>query len=504
MPERLASDSNELHEVQKGFFGGSRAAMLRILSAIPIYLLLTPFTLKYLHAEQFAIWSFNATIIGIISLADLGLKSSLSFYSAQNLRNPERLQKLLGTGLCVYVALWASLTILTVVFLHDLVSLMNVPAPMERAASFVVLVTVIGFGMRFVAMPFQAVIETHQGVAFTQYVLLFWLLANAVAIFIFLPHYPSLYVMGWISVAGNAIVLLAFYRHLVRSFPYLRLSALSFDLRAAKALSKYGLGVYLGAIMISLREPLYKIFLSKHFGLALVTDFEVCFRLCTQLISAVISPLLGTFVAAAVLASRPSDLAIMLRPSIGFALLVLIPLTLCTISFSPWLVAYWLGPNNHLVVAMLPWMFAAFATYYATEVMYQALLAAGESRFSGAVQTVTLATCALILFLLKDLPPELDVGISISAGFFVFTSSTLVRFRRRFPKLELFRASELVRFALPSVIYLVLSLSYRDNPTALALLFFAYIAIHVWVARVVGIIDLFAFVRRLLPRPATS
>jgi O-antigen/teichoic acid export membrane protein len=504
MDEDLPRGPPELQEVERNLFSGSRAALFRVALAIPIYILLTPFTLKYLHADRFAIWSFNATIIGILNLTDLGLKNSLLYYCARNVSDLEHLKELLGTALCIYWGLWVLIIGTTAVFLTDVVDLLHVPVSMQSSASFVVIITVLGFGLRFISMPMQAVIEAHHGVAFTQKVLILWLVINAAATFLILPLHADLYTMGWISLGTNALVFLVFQRRLVSQFPYLRLRNLTFHIRAAHMLSRYGVGVYFAAIMITLREPLYKIFLSRYYGLPSVADFEISFRLCTQLISAVISPLLGTFAAAAVLSMRPQELTLLLRPLWGFTLLILLPLALGSISFSPWLVTSWLGANKQGVAVMLPWVFSAYAIYYATEVLYQGLLGGGGSKYSAVIQTATLAVCAALLYALKSLAPALDVGVSIFVGFSLFSCGNLVRFNRRFPSIKMYTFGQIALFSLPSIAYISLLLTFNIQHLVLIISYAAYLFTHAWVAHRVQIVDPIALFRRLLPKQTAA
>ncbi|HEX2586028.1 MAG TPA: hypothetical protein VHL14_12905, partial [Steroidobacteraceae bacterium] len=301
-------------EVRGMLYRGSFAALLRVLIAVPVYLLLTPFTLRHLGADQFAIWSFSATVIGVINLADLGFKSSLLFHCANHWVDRRYINNLFGACISLYVALWLLLLLIAVVFSLRISSLLGIPDSFRDQGQFVVVSTAVSFGLRFIAMPYQAIIESRHGVGYSQNVLLCWLLLTAAATLLLLPLFPHVYTLGWIAIGGNAFVLAAFVLRAGVLFPWLPLFTFKSDWRAMRNLIGFGAGVYIATIMISMREPVFKLFLSHGYGLAAVTDFEIAFRFCIQVVSAVISPLLGTFAAAALLAKQPEELLRLLRP----------------------------------------------------------------------------------------------------------------------------------------------------------------------------------------------
>ncbi len=492
----------DIAKVKNDLYKGSLAAVLRIILAVPIYIVLTPFILEYLKQDQFAIWSFNSTIIGLINLTDLGFKSSLLFHCAQTPGDQTRIKLLFGTALTIYIGLWIVVVVTCWLLQEPITKLLGVPDHLRGPAGFVIVITAVGFGLRFIATPFQAVIEAHYGVRYSQHVLLMWLVVNAAATLLVLPFHPDLYAMGWISLLGNALVLIAFYVQVRRKLPFLGWTSISLDAGTTRALLKYGAGIYVATIVITLREPLYKIFLSSNFGLDQVATFEIAFRLCTQVVSAVISPLLGIFTAAAVLSKRPADLAIVLRPLCGVTLLVLAPLALFMMSFSSSLTALWLGPSTTDVARLLPWMFAAFSVYYATEILYQSILGNGWSNYAALVQGISLGLMAAVLYLLRDSGAIESTGLSLVVGFSAFSIVNLIAFRRRFAAVKLFDAGMLAMFATPSIAYCAVLCLSENRQWLMAAAFSVYVVVHVVVAKKLGIADLTLVVRRLIPRIA--
>lgn len=63
MREAIADTRVNVAAVETNLYRGSFAALLRVVLAIPVYMVLTPYVLKYLHTEQFAM-----TIVCTIAL----------------------------------------------------------------------------------------------------------------------------------------------------------------------------------------------------------------------------------------------------------------------------------------------------------------------------------------------------------------------------------------------------------------------------------------------------
>jgi len=498
--DQLATRQPDGAEVRGMLYRGSFAALLRVLIAIPVYLLLTPFTLHHLGADQFAVWSFSAAVIGIVNLADLGFKSSLLYHCANHWTDRAHINNLFGACIALYTGLWLLLLSIAVAFASRISVLLGIPASYHEQGQFVVIITAISFGLRFVAMPYQAVIESRNGVGFSQNVLLCWLVLTAVATLVLLPLFPGVYVLGWIAVGGNAFTLAAFVWRARFLFPWLRLYTFKSDLRAMRSLISFGIGVYVATIMISMREPVFKTFLSHHYGLTAVADFEIAFRFCTQIISAVISPLLGTFAAAALLAKQPEELLRLLRPLCGFTLLLLPPMVVFLLCFSDWLLPLWIKDASDQIIPLLPFMFSAFALYYLVEILYQSLLATGMSNYSGTVQVAVVAVLLASLFALHHWSSNyvIVIGGAMLSGFAVFVVINLFTFKTRFGRLPV-SVKSMSLMLMPTLSALMIIFP-GNSFTERLLLYAVYFLLHLLAAVKAGIVTPLTLWRQWLGR----
>jgi hypothetical protein len=224
-----------------------------------------------------------------------------------------------------------------------------------------------------------------------------------------------------------------------------------------------------------------------------VATFEIAYRLCSQILSLVITPLLGVSAASALLSRRQTDLEKVLKPFLGYTLSLLLPLALFFESFAAPLVGTWLGPEGLGVGALLPKMFIAFAIYYATETLYKAIEGSGLSSYSAAIQTASLIVNLSVFLLLESYSQTLSVSLSMLAGFLLFSVGNALVFTRRFQTIHLFDPTIVGWLLLPSCAYVLLQLVVPRE--LLPVCFTAYVIGHVWCLRGARIFNAVGFAR---------
>ena len=258
---------------------------------------------------------------------------------------------------------------------------------------------------------------------------------------------------------------------------------------------RYGLGIQGAVLVIALREPIYKVLICRTSDLASLASFEISYRLCTQLVSLVASPLLGAFSVSALLCQRRDDLANILRPMMGFTCIVFLPAILLFGSFSPKLVALWLGREADETALMVFLMFTAFAVYYMTEPIYKAIEASGRSGYSALVQALSM-TVSIVTYSLFHSYGALAISAAFLAGFSLFSVSNYVVFSRQFKGTALFRAYQLVLLLMPACGYVVSSLLVPRS--WLPALFGLYLVAHLTLAAKSKVLDLIGLADEVL------
>jgi O-antigen/teichoic acid export membrane protein len=430
-------------------------------------------------------------MISLVNLTDFGFKNSLVRYVAANLDRKEEIGRYFNTAFWIYLLLSLGFIALTVLFLDEIVShILRVPAEYYRETSFVITISAVSFGLRFLASPYQSVIEGFQEHFYSQLVLIAWLVVNSGASLAVLALKPSIYALGAVSIASNLMVVAFFILRVRRRFPFARLNPKHFDRAAAFNLFRFGVGIQIATLMIALREPIYKILIPRTGDLESLASFEISYKLCTQLVSMVISPLLGTFAVSALLCNRREELEGILRLIVGFTLTVFIPAGLFIGSFSPQLISLWLGHEADQTAMEVIIIFAAFAVYYATEPLYKAIEGSGGSSYSASVQTFSIIVSIAAFILLAPLG-RLKIPCSLLFGFTAFSISNYFVFRHRFRGMVLLRQGQIILLLSPAIVYALIALSLP--PRWLPALFLFYIAVQLTVSLKAKVFDFIGF-----------
>lgn len=475
---------------------GSFAGMLRVGVAIPLYFVLTPYALSRLGTVMFGIWSFSTIMISLVNLTDFGFKNSLIRYVAMNLDRKEEIGRYFSAAFWMYSLLSVVFMTFIVLFSGEIVSrLLRVPPQYHNEATFVILVSAGSFALRFIASPFQSVIEGFQEHFYSQSVSLCWVVVNSAGSMVALALRPDVYTLGAVSVAANVMILVLFVLRVRARFPFARILPGSFDRTAALNLFRFGAGIQVATLVIALREPIFKILISRTGDLESLASFEVAYRLCTQLVSIIVSPLLGTFAASALLCNKREELAKVLRPILGFTCTALIPAVLFLGSFSPKLIAFWLGHEAGQTAIEVFLIFAAFAIYYATEPLYKAIEGSGASWYSAFVQLFSMAISAAAFVFLGALG-KLTISGAIFFGFAAFSISNYLVFRRRFRGMVLIRSGKLLLLLCPALAYACIGLLIPQG--WLPALFLIYLPLHLIVALKAKVFDFIGHAASLL------
>src|SRR3569623_1147086 len=427
---------------------GSRLGLVRVTLAIPLYLVLTPLALHQLGTPLFAVWSFQTMVVALFNLSDFGFANGLVFHLARRLDDRQEINRYFNVAFFAFLLLGLSLSTLIIAgsgaFTQDI---LRVPPDLRDEAVFVLDVTAISLWLRLMAAPYQALLEAHQEHAFVQAVSLGWLLFYFIGSMVALLAWPGIYAMGAVMLLGHGLYPLA----------------------------------------IALREPLLKILVARHFDLATVAAFEIVYRICTQLVSFVVTPLLGLFSASALLAAQPEELRKILRPCLGYTVALLFPMAVLLLSGGGELAHWWLGDKAGQVVDLLPLAFAAFAFYNLTEVVYKAIVAFCLLFFSAAIQVGSLAAAVTAFFTFGD-QPHTAVLAALWSGFVIFSVANFFAFRLRFPGVRLIGWQPPAVALLLAAALLILDGLLDSDRRVIG--YPMYLLLHLWAMQCLGVFNL--------------
>jgi O-antigen/teichoic acid export membrane protein len=473
--------------LQQKLYHGSLAGMARIALAIPVYLVLTPLVLRALGPEQFGIWSFSTIIVSLMNLTDFGLKNSLIYQVARNTDRPEEVRQSFSATIWIYLAISAVLVVGTALWGQEAIPLLlNVPDRLRDEVIFVLWVTVAGFVWRLLALPYQAVVEGYQELSGSQLVFLAWLIVHFLGSLAALAVSPTVYGLGWAGLVGNVFIFAAFFRTVRRRFPHVVPQLRGVFGKRIGRMAGFALAIQIASVCIVIREPLYKILIARSFDLASVATFEITYKLCTQLMSVIATPLLGVFGAAALLAVRQEALSDVLRPLVGWTLGALLPAAMGMALFAQPLMQRWLGRDDVAVGTLLPAMCVAFAVYYSTEALYKAIEGSGRAWYGATIQLVVL-TAQIGSFWFFSSSHAQAAAWSLLIGYALFSLSNLFMFRVCFPGVRLLTRSQWIQLTFPSC---VSAAALSVAPDAVQpFLFGGYLLLHLWALVASGLVD---------------
>ena len=416
--------------------------------------------------------------MSVMNVTDFGLKNSLVYHVAKELDRPIEVTRYFSVTMWIYLGLAALVLAATAMGgAAALCALLRVPARYRSEATFVVWITVFGFVWKLLSTPYQAVLEGRQELSASQWISCAWLLVYFLGNLVAVAFSPTIYGLGLAGLAGNVFLFLAYFLTARRRLPGLSFGRAPLEIAGLRRMIGFGAGLQVASLCIALREPLYKVLVARTFDLASVAAFDIAFKLCTQLMSAIATPLFGVFGAAAIFASHHEDLRTLLRPLLGLTIGMLLPTTLAVFSFAQPILRLWLGPEEGAVAALLPFMYAAFAGYYATEVLYRTIEGTGRSWYSAVVQTLVLAVQVGSFWLFASRGLE-SVLWSLSAGYAVFSVANVWMFRVLISGGRMFTAFQWMCLLVPSALYAACSTVASD---ALRVVLFAlYLVGHFW------------------------
>ena len=476
----------DIPTIRNKIFAGSVVGFLRVGLAVPIYLILTPIILNTLGLERFGLWSFSTIIMSVLNLADFGLKNSLVYHVARQREDPEAVTRHFTSTALMYLVISSFISLIMIIFHRWIIEkVLHVPLHLFEEAQFLLIVTVIAFSVRMMAIPFQAILEGHQELLLSQSVFLLWLLANSIAVSVALILRPDIYGLGLASLFSNVVILLGFYGTTKWRLPLLRFAPTRMKIDALGSMLKYGAGIQLAAVAIALREPLYKIVLIRTYDLATVAAFEIAFRLCTQLVSIITTPLLGVLGVSALLSQRHEDLSRILRPLFVYGVVVLPPAVLFAYTFSTPLFTLWLGQKGNEAAHLFPGFFLGFSIYYSTEVLYKSIEGSGRSWYSATLQIVVLVVQIALLISVTVVP--WSIAGSLFIGFAVFSLSNFVMFARCYGTIRLIPPIQMLWVSFPTSVYIgLLPFLSQDS---LIWTFLAYLLAHLTVLMRSAVVD---------------
>lgn len=148
----------------RNYLAGLFTGYLAIFSAVAVGLWLTPFTLRFLDREEYAIFALSGDIILWLSLLDLGTSAALRVQVAQLTGRPqlERLNRLVSTAFFMQLGVVILVAIAGAGIIQGFPSFFKVRPDLFVQAQQVVALLVLGCIATIATQIFSAILVAHQ------------------------------------------------------------------------------------------------------------------------------------------------------------------------------------------------------------------------------------------------------------------------------------------------------------------------------------------------------
>jgi Na+-driven multidrug efflux pump len=148
----------------KRYLAGVGTGYVRMFAHVAVGLWLTPFTLRYLDREQYAIFSIILNLLTWLGLLDLGITAGLRIQAARLTGAPDkdRLNALASTAFFAQNVIVLAVTLVGIAMAFWFPSFFDVRPDLQTQTMWVVLLTVIGAAVTVGTQSFSALLIAHQ------------------------------------------------------------------------------------------------------------------------------------------------------------------------------------------------------------------------------------------------------------------------------------------------------------------------------------------------------
>lgn len=260
-----------------------------------IFVLLTPFIVRKVGADDFGLWSLVQATIGLLGLMDMGYSASVVKYvaDARGRGDSERTGNLTATFFWLYAALGALTIAATVAVAPFLPSLLGIPADKARTGQFVWILIGIRSATGLPLGLFAGILVGYQKQVLSNASRLLGTLSYALVTWWALSMSPSLETLAWTSLATGVGANLIAMLFCIGSTPGMSLSPRRFRRPLLREISTFSLWFFLIQVSLLLATRVDTLVINAFLPLAAVALYTVAIRvaekasvLCRQLANA--------------------------------------------------------------------------------------------------------------------------------------------------------------------------------------------------------------------------
>lgn len=334
---------------------GSRIAknsvfnIIRTFITVPLTLVVTPFIIRKLGAEEFGIWALVGVISSYAQLSDFGMTESLikfvAEYKAKGDR--ERLNQVINTALVMYVLTGAICCTLFFVSLPFIVNnVLMIPAGLQKTAVNIFGIAIILFFVNMVMGIFGSLITGFQQMGYSNLINILSVMLTAAGTFYFLSAGYGIKgliinsaLVAFVTIGCNVLVAW-------RIFPYLSLNPIAhFDRGQLSSIFSFSWKVQVSNVTQLMIFQIDRVLLSHYVGLHAVGTYEIANRIAGQARGFIVSIFSPIIPAASALQAQNEDerVAGLYRRSFKYMCVIAVPFSALVIALAHPFIETWMG-----------------------------------------------------------------------------------------------------------------------------------------------------------------
>jgi len=229
-------------------------------------LVVTPYMIFKLGAEQYGIWSLVFSLVGYYALVDLGFRSAAVRYAAyfSALNDTEKINELVNTLLLYFSTVGLALVGFTIVIWQKADRFFQVRPAYHQEFAWLVLLAGINLSIGVVGGIFTGCVEGFHRFDVSNRIFILTFGARSVGWFALLACGRGLVEMGAWALLTNLALIMMYGRAFHRMFPALRLSPTQATMPMFRLTAAYGLHTFLAGIATRAMEQITPVLIGHY------------------------------------------------------------------------------------------------------------------------------------------------------------------------------------------------------------------------------------------------
>jgi O-antigen/teichoic acid export membrane protein len=273
------------------------------LVTILVGLWLTPFTLRYLDREAYAVFALASDLLMWLGLLDLGISAGLNVQVAKLTGNPDQafLNQLASTAMIAQAVVAAGMLIIGFGMAVFFPIFFNVRADLQQSSTQLMALLVVGAAINVASQTFSSLLVAHQQVYIDNLIRLSLIGLRTVLTVLLLTAGLGLVALGWANLTAIIVTSTLAVLRVRRLLPGLQIRLSNFSKDALRGTGSLGIWFSLGGLAGIVIYNLDRVVTGKVVSIQMVTTLVLTSRIyllsggLLQQVTNTARPMLGQF-----------------------------------------------------------------------------------------------------------------------------------------------------------------------------------------------------------------